>query len=158
MSLTLEQYLALSVFDYDKLKSGDKDKAIGKFLNKINKDDNNKLIPELGVLSQIQNWVLIGYTKNTASGMGAVAFQNPDTKEIVIAYRGTHGIERNIKEAIKDYEADLAIASGDGCIYGLTTALRICFRQNNQIATPIVMISVAIIFLFSICGTPQIVL
>ncbi|MFC2448007.1 MAG: hypothetical protein ACFNVL_03635, partial [Candidatus Nanoperiomorbus sp.] len=64
------------------------------------------------VLSQIQNWVLIGYEKNTISGMGAVAFQNPDTKEIVIAYRGTHGIERNIKEAIKDYEADLAIASG----------------------------------------------
>lgn len=111
MSLTLEQYLALSVFDYDKIEPGYKDKAIGKFLDKINKDDNKKLIPELGVLSQIQNWVLIGYEKNTISGMGAVAFQNPDTKEIVIAYRGTHGIKRNIKEAIKDYETDLAIAS-----------------------------------------------
>ena len=112
MSLTLEQYLALSVFDYDKLEPDYKYKAIGKFLDKINKDDKKKLIPELGVLSQIQNWVLIGCEKNTISGMGAVAFQNPDTKEIVIAYRGTHGIERNIKEAIKDYEADLAIASG----------------------------------------------
>ena len=112
MSLTLEQYLALSVFDYDKLEPDYKYKAIGKFLDKINKDDNKKLIPELGVLSQIQNWVLIGCEKNTISGMGAVAFQNPDTKEIVIAYRGTHGIGRNIKEAIKDYEADLAIASG----------------------------------------------
>ena len=112
MSLTLEQYLALSVFDYDNLKPDDETKAIKEFLDNINKDDNKKLIPELGVLSQIQNWVLIGCEKNTLSGMGAVAFQNPDTKEIVIAYRGTHGIERNIKEAIKDYEADLAIASG----------------------------------------------
>ena len=50
MSLTLEQYLALSVFDYDKLEPDYKYKVIGKFLDKINKDDKKKLIPELGVL------------------------------------------------------------------------------------------------------------
>ena len=38
--------------------------------------------------------------------MGAVAIQNPDTKKVVIVYRGTDGIERNVKEAIKDYETD----------------------------------------------------
>lgn len=63
ISLTLEQYLALSVFDYDNLKPDDEAKAVKEFLDNINKDDNKKLIPELGVLSQIQNWVLIGYTK-----------------------------------------------------------------------------------------------
>ena len=67
MSLTLEQYLALSVFDYDNLKSDDETKAIKEFLDNINKDDNKKPIPELGILSQIQNWVLIGYTKKSTS-------------------------------------------------------------------------------------------
>ena len=51
-------------------------------------------------------WEVIGFNSNTASGMGAVAIQNQDTKEVVIAYRGTDGIERNVKEAIKDYETD----------------------------------------------------
>lgn len=43
--------------------------------------------------------------------MSAIAVQYPVTKDIVFAYRGTD-IDKNIWEAMKDVESDLAIASG----------------------------------------------
>lgn len=42
--------------------------------------------------------------------MSAIAVQDPATKDIVFAYRGTD-IDKNIWEAMKDIESDLAIAS-----------------------------------------------
>ncbi len=43
--------------------------------------------------------------------MSAIAVQDPATKDIVFAYRGT-AIDKNIWEAMKDIESDLVIASG----------------------------------------------
>jgi hypothetical protein len=42
--------------------------------------------------------------------MSAIAVQDPATKDIVFAYRGTD-IDKNIWEAMKDIESDIAIAS-----------------------------------------------
>lgn len=42
--------------------------------------------------------------------MSAIAVQDPVTKDIFFAYRGTD-IDKNIWEAMKDIESDLAIAS-----------------------------------------------
>ena len=42
--------------------------------------------------------------------MSAIAVQDPATKDIVFAYRGTD-IDKNIWEAMKDIESDLAITS-----------------------------------------------
>ena len=41
--------------------------------------------------------------------MSAIAVQDPATKDIVFAYRGTD-IDKNIWEAMKNIESDLAIA------------------------------------------------
>lgn len=64
---------------------------------------------ELKPLSSLASWHLINAT-TTSSGMSAIAVQDPATKDIVFAYRGTD-IDKNIWEAMKDIESDIAIAS-----------------------------------------------
>ena len=109
--LTLEQYLGLCTLDFDVFKGVKIDDEHKPKLSEFNGIRYSKL--EYKALEKIKDkWAVIGFWSNTLSGMGAVAIQNLDTKEVVIAYRGTDAIERNVKEAIKDYETDLAIASG----------------------------------------------
>ena len=109
--LTLEQYLGLCTLDFDVFKGVKIDDEHKPKLSEFNGIRYSKL--EYKALEKIKDkWAVIGFNSNTLSGMGAVAIQNLDTKEVVIAYRGTDAIERNVKEAIKDYETDLAIASG----------------------------------------------
>jgi len=110
-NLTLEQYLGLCTLDFDVFNGFDANSQYKPRLSDFKKIDYSK--SEYKALEKIKDkWVVIGFNPNTISGMGAVAIQNLDTKEVVIAYRGTDAIERNVKEAIKDYETDLAIASG----------------------------------------------
>ncbi len=110
-NLTLEQYLGLCTLDFDVFNGFDANSQYKPRLSDFRKIDYSK--SEYKALEKIKDkWVVIGFNPNTISGMGAVAIQNLDTKEVVIAYRGTDAIERNVKEAIKDYETDLAIASG----------------------------------------------
>ena len=109
--LTLERYLGLCTLDFDVFKGVKIDDEHKPKLSEFNGIRYSKL--EYKALEKIKDkWAVIGFNSNTLSGMGAVAIQNLDTKEVVIAYRGTDAIERNVKEAIKDYETDLAIASG----------------------------------------------
>ena len=108
MSLTPEQYLALSSLAYESFQSqllGDPEKSR---IDKVTKNiDTSK--PEFNVLSSLSSWILVNaYT--SPSGMSAIAVQNPKTKEIVFAYRGTD-INRGPVEAIKDFLTDLYIAS-----------------------------------------------
>lgn len=44
--------------------------------------------------------------------MSAITVQDPVTEDIVFAYRGTD-IDKNIWEAMKDIESDIAIASSE---------------------------------------------
>ena len=107
MSLTPEQYLALSSLAYKSLGVSENDPEANRLSNLIN--PNSSL--ELRALSSLSSWVLVNaYT--SPSGMSAIAIQNPKTKEIVFAYRGTEAIEKYPTAAIKDWLMDLKIAAG----------------------------------------------
>lgn len=110
MSLTPEQYLALSTLAYETLSSSDNiSRCIGDIVQKMDRNKVESL--ELRALSSLSSWVLVNaYT--SPSGMSAIAIQNPKTKEIVFVYRGTEAIERYPAAAIKDWLMDLKIAAG----------------------------------------------
>ena len=110
MSLTPEQYLALSTLAYEPLsKSDDISRCIGDIVQKMDRDKVDSL--ELRALSSLSSWVLVNaYT--SPSGMSAIAVQNPETKEVVFVYRGTDAIEKNFTVGIKDWFMDLKIAVG----------------------------------------------
>lgn len=87
MSLTPEQYLALSSLAYESFQSqllGDPEKSR---IDKVTKNINTSK-PEFNALSSLSSWTLVN-TYTSPSGMSAIAVQNPKTKEIVFAYRGT---------------------------------------------------------------------
>ena len=118
MSLSTLDYLNLSAIaylDFDKLSIG---KNIAQLIgDKVipEKDINN---PELSALkdpsSLLRSYILLNI-QTTQSGMSAIALQNPDTKELIFAFRGTD-IGKSFFAAIKDIETDLAIASGGNVI------------------------------------------
>ena len=54
--------------------------------------------------TQIGNWVKLIPSQPSNSGFFAVAYRNPQTKQIVVAYRGTDGVS--------DLAADLAFKTG----------------------------------------------
>ena len=105
MSLTPEQYLSLSTLAYEQLSNSD----VGRPIKEVMQNIENINKPEFNALSSLSSWVLVNvYT--SPSGMSAIAIQNPETKEVVFAYRGTD-INRGAVEAIKDFLTDLYIAS-----------------------------------------------
>ena len=105
MSLTPEQYLSLSALAYEQLSNSD----VGRPIKEVMQNIENINKPELRALSSLSSWVLVNaYT--SPSGMSAIAIQNPETKEMVFAYRGTD-INRGSVEMIKDFLTDLHIAS-----------------------------------------------
>lgn len=112
MSLSAEQYLSLSTLAYSNL--GDVNSSsqytIGYLIaNKKIKDyyKDGSVALELRPLSSLSNWILIN-AHASPSGMSAIAVQNPETKEIVFAYRGTNGILGNLE----DWLMNLKIAVG----------------------------------------------
>jgi len=68
MSLTTEQYLALSALAYEQLSVSDNSPDANKISNLI--DYNSK--PELHALSSLSNWTLINFEKNDITGFSAV--------------------------------------------------------------------------------------
>lgn len=122
MSVTSEQYLALSAVCYTNF-----DASIAEKLNKSGVTinylvDNSKIPdyedsstntvnPKYQHLADLGSWKLINFQPNTTSGFAAAAFQNPDTKEIVFAFRGTEpnkSIYTFLQDAITD--AQLAVS------------------------------------------------
>lgn len=87
MKLTTEQYLALSALAYKKLYSfplgDDKNSAI----KKIPGIDYSK--PEFSALDSLKDWIVLDVYSNNLSGFYGIAIQDPTTKDIVFAYRGT---------------------------------------------------------------------
>ena len=87
-------YLNFSALAYINFSITHKNKSIKTLIEEdgvISKDELSN--PELSALvsesNPLRNWVLINFQPNTTSGFAAAAFQNPDTKEIVFAFRGT---------------------------------------------------------------------
>ena len=110
MNLKVEQYLALSSLAYQVIPNSLLDDASKQTLEEIVSHLTARTnLLELKPLSSLTSWHLINAT-TTSSGMSAIAVQDPATKDIVFAYRGTD-IDKNIWEAMKDIESDLAITS-----------------------------------------------
>ena len=105
MSLTPEQYLSLSALAYEQLSNS----SVGRPIKEVMQNIKNINKPEFNALFSLSSWTLVN-TYTSPSGMSAIAVQNPKTKEIVFAYRGTD-INRGPVEAIKDFLTDLYIAS-----------------------------------------------
>ena len=115
--MTGEQYLALSSMAYSDGLSGRSPVTgdlwrIGELIeaNKIKdyyKDGSVAL--ELRPLSSLSDWIIVN-AHTSPSGMSAIAVQNPETKEIVFAYRGTD-LDKGPIATMKDFVTDAAIAS-----------------------------------------------
>lgn len=120
--MTGEQYLALSSMAYSDGLSGRSPVTgdlwrIGELIeaNKIKdyyKDGSVAL--ELRPLSSLSDWIIVN-AHTSPSGMSAIAVQNPETKEIVFAYRGTD-IDRGVGDVVKDLLTDAAIANSGNLI------------------------------------------
>lgn len=112
-------YLNLSALAYVDFLDAHKNKSIESLISEygiISKDELNKK-PELFALqspsSPLRSWILVNFQSNTPSGFAAVAFQNPETKEVVFAFRGTEpdkGIYTFLQDAITD--AQIAVSGG----------------------------------------------
>lgn len=109
------EYMSLSALAYINFSNYHIGWTVGQLMSgkAIPEDDLNK--PELIALKEganaIQSWKLINFQPNTTSGFAAAAFQNPDTKEIVFAFRGTEpnkDIYTFLQDAITD--AQLAVS------------------------------------------------
>lgn len=116
MSLNTVNYIKLSALAYIDFSNGSKGRTIDELIKDgvISKDDLNKK-SELSAIKDesnpLRSWKLINFQPNTTSGFAAAAFQNPDTKEIVFAFRGTEpnrGIYTFLQDAITD--AQLAVS------------------------------------------------
>ena len=117
MSLTPEQYIALSAASYGKYTNNNKGANFGSMLEqkdqKIISDSDSKTTAELH--TSLRSWKLLDFI-STPSGFRGAAFQNPKTGEIVFSFRGTDFDLSSIKgyiEAGKDIaNADAQIALG----------------------------------------------
>ena len=72
MSLTPEQYLALSSLAYKSLGVSESDPEANRLSNLINPNSNL----ELRALSSLSDWILVN-AHTSSSGMSAIAIQNP---------------------------------------------------------------------------------
>lgn len=138
MSLTTEQYLGLSTLayeDFSEVKKNGKDNLVQELVKGSEK-------PELKALSGIANWTLIaqstssfthtvtqrGHTRKVTVEIpfSATAFQNPETGEIVFAFRGTNNTG--------DWGTDLQIAFGvsESSIDQFQLARQFVFETLNQ--------------------------
>ena len=90
MSLTPEQYIALSAASYGKYTNNNKGANFGSMLEqkdqKIISDSDSKTTAELH--TSLRSWKLLDFI-STSSGFRAAAFQHPKTGEIVFSFRGT---------------------------------------------------------------------
>ena len=113
-------YLNLTALVYAEFKNEAIGKTIGSILdNKLFSNSKNFSVnnPELRRLSKpiaLCNWTLINFQPNTANGFAGAAFQNPETKEIVFAFRGSEFTGNGIMNSIKDINTCLNIAFGKG--------------------------------------------
>ena len=83
MSLTPEQYIALSALVYESTSKNDIKAPIGSIISRV--ENRNKL--EYAALSSLSSYILLDYT-STPSGFQAAAFQSP-SGEIVFSFKGT---------------------------------------------------------------------
>ena len=83
MSLTPEQYVALSTLVYESTSKNDIKAPIGNIISRV--ENRNKL--EYAALSSLSSYILLDYT-STPSGFQAAAFQSP-SGEIVFSFKGT---------------------------------------------------------------------
>ena len=99
------QYLNISALVYIDFIDGDKNNRISKILKEPHTmNDGRKGLnldtPELSSLKEdanpLRSFVLLDYSKNFDTGFFAAAFQDPKTKEIIFAFRGSDN-------DIKDY-------------------------------------------------------
>ena len=90
MSLTPEQYMALSTAAYGKYKNTNKNTTFRDMLGKkdqnIISDSDSSTSIELH--ASLSDYKLLDFT-STSSGFRAAAFQNPETGEIVFSFKGT---------------------------------------------------------------------
>jgi hypothetical protein len=112
MSLTTEQYLALSQFAYNNFNQSD----VGLQTTTISWLIDNYVVehegePVLDALSSIGGWRLIGFQPNAANGFAGMAFEDPDTGEQVFAFRGTER-EDGFNVFVDDAATDLNVAIG----------------------------------------------
>ena len=110
MSLTPEQYVALSTLVYESTSKNDIKAPIGNIISRV--ENRNKL--EYAALSSLSSYILLDYT-STPSGFQAAAVQSP-SGEIVFRFKGTDFDLSGIKgyvEANNDISnADTQIALG----------------------------------------------
>lgn len=110
MSLSPEQYIALSAAAYGDYSNDDKNQKIDRIRKKI---QNNEL--ECSNLGSLSDYTLLDFI-STPSGFRGAAFQNPKTGEIVFSFKGTDFDPSNPKtymDTAKDISnADAQIALG----------------------------------------------
>ena len=124
MSLTPEQYIALSTLVYESTSKNDIKAPIGNIISRI--ENRNKL--EYAALSSLSSYILLDYT-STPSGFQAAAFQSP-SGEIVFSFKGTDA--GNGSEFSKD------IANADEQIFtGSSKGLPAQFVDAENFVMPI---------------------
>lgn len=122
MSLTPEQYMALSALCYtdypSRVPTDANHPSIQKLINDSNngakeinnyKDSNGNINPQFLALSSLNSWELISFQPNTLSGFAGAAFKSP-SGEIVFAFRGTE-IDGDLLTILQDFSQDLQIAT-----------------------------------------------
>ena len=124
MSLTPEQYVALSTLVYESTSKNDIKAPIGNIISRV--ENRNKL--EYAALSSLSSYILLDYT-STPSGFQAAAFQSP-SGEIVFSFKGTDA--GNGSEFSKD------IANADEQIFtGSSKGLPAQFVDAENFVMPI---------------------
>ena len=124
MSLTPEQYIALSTLVYESTSKNDIKAPIGNIISRI--ENRNKL--EYAALSSLSSYILLDYI-STPSGFQAAAFQSP-SGEIVFSFKGTDA--GNGSEFSKD------IANADEQIFtGSSKGLPAQFVDAENFVMPI---------------------
>ena len=95
MNITNEQYLALSALAYSDISTyyNKKQTTIGYLIGNNRIKDylgkDGSVSPEFSALSTLKDWIIIDTYSNSSSGFYGIAIQDPATKDIVFAYRGT---------------------------------------------------------------------
>ena len=95
MNITNEQYLALSALAYSNISTyyNKKQTTIGYLIGNNRIKDylgkDGSVSPEFSALSTLKDWIIIDTYSNSSSGFYGIAIQDPATKDIVFAYRGT---------------------------------------------------------------------
>jgi len=95
VNITNEQYLALSALAYSNISTyyNKKQTTIGYLIGNNRIKDylgkDGSVSPEFSALSTLKDWIIIDTYSNSSSGFYGIAIQDPATKDIVFAYRGT---------------------------------------------------------------------